>query len=118
VLDRVRFVGQVQAAQMIRYYIAADALVLMPARKGMPNAVLEDGHEVIGVDIGQSKLELIGRAGSPIVEKLIGKGVEFEIYDPEVNTARLPDANRRYIETAIPHISKLLRGSPVEVVRW
>jgi GDP-mannose 6-dehydrogenase len=43
-----------------------------------------------------------------LVETLIGKGYDVRIHDPNVIMARLKGANRRYIETEIPHISTLL----------
>gem|GEM_PF-43298 len=48
---------------------------------------------------------------SPLVtlaERLIGKGVQLAIYDPEVQLAHLLGANRRYIEQHLPHIGELL----------
>lgn len=49
---------------------------------------------------------------SPLVtlaEQLIGKGAQLAIYDPEVHLASLLGANRRYIETHLPHIGQLMR---------
>ncbi len=56
---------------------------------------------------------------SPLVtmaERFIGKGVALEIFDPEVNVARLMGANRRYIEESIPHISQLMRNDAKAVI--
>lgn len=57
---------------------------------------------------------------SPLVtlaEQVIGKGLELTIYDPEVHLAQLLGANRRYVETHLPHIGKLLRADIVDVIR-
>jgi glycosyltransferase involved in cell wall biosynthesis len=41
VISRVRFIGAVAQAELVKYYNAADALVLASSREGMPNVVLE-----------------------------------------------------------------------------
>jgi len=43
-----------------------------------------------------------------VVEALIGKGCDVRVYDPMVVLASLRGANRRYIESEIPHIGSLL----------
>lgn len=56
---------------------------------------------------------------SPLVtlaEQLIGKGMQISIYDPEVHLAQLLGANRRYIETHLPHIGQLLRADIGSVI--
>jgi GDP-mannose 6-dehydrogenase len=49
---------------------------------------------------------------SPMValaERLIGRGYELKVYDPNVNAAALIGANREYIEREIPHFERLLQ---------
>jgi GDP-mannose 6-dehydrogenase len=56
---------------------------------------------------------------SPLVtlaERLLGKGVELAVYDPEVHLARLLGANKSFIERHLPHIGQMLRGELAEVV--
>jgi len=69
---------------------------------------------------GKRRLGLIGLSfksdtddlrESPFVElaeRLLGKGYELSIYDPNVVAARLTGANKQYIDGVIPHLSRLL----------
>jgi GDP-mannose 6-dehydrogenase len=43
-----------------------------------------------------------------LAERLLGKGYELSIYDPNVIAARLTGANKEYIDGVIPHLSRLL----------
>lgn len=57
---------------------------------------------------------------SPLVrlaEILIGKGYELSIYDPAVQSAMLIGANKRYIESTIPHFSAMMRARLKDTVR-
>ena len=56
---------------------------------------------------------------SPLVtlaERLIGKGYELRIYDPEVHLARLLGANKSFIERQLPHIGQMLHADLDAVV--
>jgi GDP-mannose 6-dehydrogenase len=56
---------------------------------------------------------------SPLValaERLLGRGFELLIHDPQVAVSRLLGANRAYVEQRIPHLSRFIADSPDEVV--
>ena len=56
---------------------------------------------------------------SPLVEMieyLLGKGYQIEIYDKNVSLARLHGANRAFIEREIPHIAQLMCSTMEEVL--
>ena len=89
-------------------------------------AILSSNEEVIDRAFqrvratGKKKIGLIGLSfkantddlrESPFVElaeRLLGKGYELHIYDPNVIEARLTGANKAYIDGVIPHLSRLL----------
>jgi GDP-mannose 6-dehydrogenase len=51
-----------------------------------------------------------------LAERLLGRGYELLIHDPQVLTARLQGANREYVVARIPHLERLLAPSPQAVV--
>ncbi|AWT56779.1 GDP-mannose 6-dehydrogenase AlgD [Mycolicibacterium smegmatis MKD8] len=56
---------------------------------------------------------------SPLValaERLLGRGYELMIHDPQVAVSRLLGANRAYVDQRIPHLSRLMAGSADAVV--
>jgi GDP-mannose 6-dehydrogenase len=53
-----------------------------------------------------------------IAERLMGKGCEIRIFDPNVQLARLIGANRDYLMRVLPHITELLVPEVVDAVDW
>jgi GDP-mannose 6-dehydrogenase len=53
-----------------------------------------------------------------LVERLIGKGCEVRIFDPNVELARLVGANKDYLMQVLPHIADLLVPNVSDAVGW
>lgn len=82
--------------------------------------VLARGKRRIGVLGFSFKAGTDDLRESPIVElieRLIGKGYSLELYDQNVNLAKLTGANRDYILNHIPHIASLMRDSIDQVLK-
>ncbi|HTQ96822.1 MAG TPA: UDP-glucose/GDP-mannose dehydrogenase family protein [Candidatus Acidoferrum sp.] len=51
-----------------------------------------------------------------LIKRLLGEGLEIQIWDRDVSLGQLVGSNRKYIEDVIPHIGSLLRSTIEEVV--
>jgi len=99
--------GGILASNRIQIDTAiAKVLASGKRRVGMIGLAFKTGTD----DLRESPLVLLA-------EQLIGKGLSLLIYDPEVHLSNLLGANRRFIETHVPHIGALLRRELDEVVR-
>jgi GDP-mannose 6-dehydrogenase len=52
-----------------------------------------------------------------LAERLIGKGFHVSIYDQVVRPSRLVGANRRYVQSRLPHLERLLMHEPADALR-
>jgi GDP-mannose 6-dehydrogenase len=50
-----------------------------------------------------------------LAERLLGKGYQLKIYDPNVSLANVIGSNKEYIEKMIPHLSSLLVSSVADL---
>jgi GDP-mannose 6-dehydrogenase len=90
-------------------------------------AIIERTYEAIARH-GRQRVSLFGLAFKPgtddlrespfvlLAERLIGKGFELRIFDRSIELARLMGTNLRYIDREIPHLGRLLVGSPAEAL--
>lgn len=94
----IPMLGAVMASNRVHVDHAIDKVLSSGERKvGMIGLSFKSGTD----DLRESPLVTVA-------ERLIGKGLDLRIYDPEVQLSRLIGANRRYIEEAIPHIGNLM----------
>ena len=97
---------------------------ILPANEAIVDRVFNDI-----IDSGARRVGLFGLSfkqgtddlrESPMVtlaERCIGRGLELLIWDDQVQLSSIQGANRAFIDSRIPHLSKLLTGSPESVAR-
>ena len=75
--------------------------------------VESDAHRValLGLSFKMLTDDLRESPNVELAEILVGKGFDLRIYDPIVNPARLVGANRRYVDSRLPHLRRLLSNS-------
>lgn len=81
--------------------------------------VASDAHTLalLGLSFKGNTDDLRESPNVEVAERLVGKGFDVHIYDPVVNPARLVGANRRYVESKLPHLGRLLTHEPSEALR-
>ena len=52
-----------------------------------------------------------------VAQTLLGRGYKVRIYDPALNLGALVGANKRVIDTRMPHLASLLHA-PIWPGRW
>ena len=71
---------------------------------------------LVGLAFKQGTDDLRESPALELAERLIGKGRELRIFDPAVCEANLVGANRRFMESKLPHLSRLLVSSAVDLL--
>lgn len=65
---------------------------------------------ILGISFKQHTDDLRESAMVEMAQVLLGRGFQIRIYDPALNLANLVGANRRVIDTKMPHLASLLRA--------
>jgi GDP-mannose 6-dehydrogenase len=96
--------------------LATNELVISEA---VNRVVARDARNValLGLSFKMNTDDLRESPNVELAERLIGKGYDVRIYDPVVNPARLVGANRRYVESRLPHLERLLVHEPTQALR-
>jgi GDP-mannose 6-dehydrogenase len=81
--------------------------------------VANAGREValLGLSFKSATDDLRESPSVELAERLIGKGFNLRIYDSIVNPSRLIGANRRHVESKLPHLQRVLTDDPMAALR-
>jgi GDP-mannose 6-dehydrogenase len=72
---------------------------------------------LLGLSFKMSTDDLRESPNVELAERLAGKGYDVRIYDQVVNPGRLVGANKRYVESKLPHLGRMLAGDPAVALR-
>jgi GDP-mannose 6-dehydrogenase len=87
---------------------AIDAALDLPAQR----------MGVIGLAFKEDTDDLRESPAVTLLEQLIGKGREVQVFDPRICLDAIHGSNRNYILETIPHIGRLLTGSLDQILGW
>ncbi len=104
-LDVPQLAGTLQSNEVV-IRDAVDRLIASPFRT----------VALLGLSFKMNTDDLRESPNVELAERLIGKGFEVRIYDPIINPDRLMGSNLRYIESRLPHLRRLLVGTPGEAL--
>ncbi|HEX9639349.1 MAG TPA: nucleotide sugar dehydrogenase [Acidobacteriota bacterium] len=72
---------------------------------------------VIGLSFKPQSDDLRESPYVELVERLLGKGYEIRIFDPDVDPATMVGSNLAYIHVHLPHLARLLVATPEQALR-
>ena len=80
--------------------------------------VAGQGHRValLGLSFKHGSGDLRESPYVDLAETLLGKGFEVRIHDPALHPSSLVGANRAYVNSKLPHLSRILTDSPEEAL--
>jgi GDP-mannose 6-dehydrogenase len=71
---------------------------------------------ILGLSFKMDTDDLRESPNVELAERLLGKGFEVHIYDPIIHPDRLVGANRRYVESKLPHLNRVLSRTPEQAL--
>ncbi|GAB2583255.1 UDP-glucose dehydrogenase family protein [Kribbella endophytica] len=91
----------------------------LSVRDVVDRVVAGPGREValLGLSFKTATDDLRESPSVELAERLIGKGYNLRIYDSIVNPSQLVGANKRHVESKLPHLRRVLTDDPVEALR-
>ena len=71
---------------------------------------------ILGLAFKENTDDLRESAMVEVAQVLLGRGYKIRIYDPALDLGAIVGANRRVIDTRMPHLASLLRA--ISPPRW
>jgi GDP-mannose 6-dehydrogenase len=72
---------------------------------------------ILGLSFKMNTDDLRESPNVELAERLLGKGFTVKIYDPIITPERLIGSNLRYVESRLPHLTRLLSCTPQEALQ-
>jgi GDP-mannose 6-dehydrogenase len=86
--------------------------------EAVDRVVAGDGRRIalLGLSFKSGSDDLRESPYVDLAETLLGKGYDVRIHDPILNPSSLLGANRRYVESKLPHLKRILTSSAKEAI--
>jgi GDP-mannose 6-dehydrogenase len=86
--------------------------------EAVDRVVAGDGRRVaiLGLSFKPDSDDLRESPYVDLAETLLGKGYDVRIHDPVLNPSSLVGANKKYVESKLPHLQRILTDGPAEAI--